>query len=161
VDIFEDAILRYVATDCSTFVIPQYDIRERGSDESWASFDFVGIHLRRKRIYVIEITSASNSKALFSKVAEMFQPEKHIGKLAQQLQRDHGKDYGSWPIHVAVFVREAERGRFEKFVAVAKLMERVHVFAIEECIFPWKYWDRIVGTDKSWDLPSVTPESRA
>ena len=154
-DIFENAILRYVASDRSTLVIPQYDIRQHGSDEAWASFDVVGIHVRRKRIYIIEVTSASNSRGLFKKIEGMFRPGEHVEKLGQQLHNDYEGQYDSWPIHVAVFVRDAERKRFEGFAAAAKLTERVHVFTIEECIFPWKYWDRVTGTGKSWDTPST------
>ncbi|HEY4948838.1 MAG TPA: hypothetical protein VIH88_00765 [Candidatus Acidoferrales bacterium] len=110
-DIFEDAVLRYIAADCSTFVIPQYDIQQAESEQSWASFDFIGLHHQPNRIYIIEVTSASASEKLFKKIKEMFQPGMHRDRLSQQLRKDYGDKYSAWPIHVAAFVRQAEKER--------------------------------------------------
>ena len=85
---------------------------------------------------------------------EAFQPEKHLEKLKQQLVKDYSGEYGDWKYRVAVFVRKVNRDRFKESLPL-DISERVDVFVLEECVFPWNYWKRVVGPDRSWDRPGT------
>lgn len=146
-DIFETAIMRYIAIDRSTLVIPQYDI-----DSGWASLDFLGINTKKKIIYIVEVTSAEDTKRLRKKIEQAFEPEMHVERLKQQLHKDYGSTYDDWPVRAAVFVRRANRDEFKGRLSPT-VRPQVDVFSIEECVFPWEYWDHIVGEDRSWDRP--------
>src|SRR6476646_4632263 len=138
-DFYEMAIMSYIATDRSTFLVPQYDIEE--GNQSWASLDFLGINCKRKKVYIVEVNSSANIRGLFDKVEEMFETGKHVERLRKQIHEDYGGEFDEWPMHVAVFARERETKTFENLLGTTTLKEKVHVFQIEECIFPWKYWE--------------------
>jgi hypothetical protein len=146
-DVFEDAIMRYVAVDRSTLVIPQYDI-----GKGWASLDFLGINLKKSIIHMIEVSSASNIEGLAKKVNDEFQPGKHIDRLRRQLRDDYGDQYDKWPVRSAVFVRRQNCETFKTRLSPG-VKDQVDVFSIEDCVFPWNYWERIVGDNRSWDCP--------
>jgi hypothetical protein len=142
-DIFEMAVMRYVTTDQSTLVVPQYDL-----NDSWASFDFLGIKEKSQRIYIIEVTSAANIKSLVSKVQEMFEQGKHIARLKQQLDAECPGRYEGWATLVAVFIRDGKREEFKRSLPDERKAQ-IPAFALEKCVFPWEYWGRV--KDKGWD----------
>jgi hypothetical protein len=148
-DIFEDAIMRYVAVDRSTLVIPQYDI-----EGGWASLDFLGINWKKRIIHIIEVSSASKTQGLANKINEAFEPGKHVTRLREQLHKDYGAEYDGWPVRVAVFIRHDNVEKFKASLS-APVKDQIDVLSIEDCVFPWKYWERVVGKDRSWDRPAA------
>ncbi|HXN53677.1 MAG TPA: hypothetical protein VN943_17225 [Candidatus Acidoferrum sp.] len=147
-DIFENSIMHYVAADHSTLVIPQYDL---GS--GWASLDFLGVNSKKQIIHLIEVTSAANICHLLRKTKEAFYSKGRVERLKQQLHKDYAGQYDSWEVRQAIFIRKENRDRFEQELPPVT-RQRVDVFSIEECVFPWDYWERIVGEDRSWDRPA-------
>ena len=145
-DVFEQAIMQYIATDRSTLVVPQYDL-----ESGFASFDFLAINLKRKIIYMVEVSSAANLARLLGKINEAFEPGRHVEKLKHQLEIESPSQFTSWPIRGAMFIRREKVQKFrDRLTHVAKDM--VDVFAIQDCVFPWDYWGRIVGENKGWDI---------
>ena len=149
-DLFEYGVMRYVAADRSTLLIPQYDI-----ENGWASLDFLGINSKRRLIYIIEVTTNADISSLLGKIESAFQPGKHVEKLKRQLSKDYAEQYDSWPVRAAVFVRADATDSFKKGLSPA-CAQLVDVFSLEDCTFPWEYWKRIVGADRSWDRPLPT-----
>jgi hypothetical protein len=147
-DMFENAIMHYVAADHSTLVIPEYDI-----GPGWVSLDFLGVNSKKQIIHVIEVTSAANIGPLLRKTKEAFYPKRHVERLKHQLHKDYAGQYDSWEVRAAIFIRKENRDRFEQALPLAT-RQQVDVFSIEECVFPWDYLERIVGEDRSWDRPA-------
>ena len=147
-DIFEQAIMQYIVTDHSTLVMPQYDL-----ESGWASFDFLAINLKRKIVYMVEVSSAANLTPLQGKINEAFEPGRHAERLKRQLETESPGQFSSWPIRAAVFIRNDKMEKFRDLLTpIAK--DSVDVFAIQDCLFHWEYWKRIVGENRGWDYSS-------
>jgi hypothetical protein len=151
---FELAVMQYICTDLSTFVIPQFRIEE----PKWFSCpDFLALNPKTKVIYLVEVTTAANPRGLATKVIRMFQPGNDIGFLRDQLRKHYpAQGLEEWPVKVAAFVRRDARDGFDRLLTEGLPEEKrkdVTVLVLEKCVFPWEYWDRITCDGFGWDHP--------
>ncbi len=153
---FENSAMRYIATDLSTSLIPQFGITRPG----WEAYpDFVAFNLKRKVVYVVEVTASANVSGLCNRIQSMFDPDQHIETLRGQLQRLYPElNLHEWPIKVAAFIGRRAFDAFEPWrntQLAGTHRASVLPFALDDVMFPWQYWDRIVGENRGWDSPAI------
>jgi hypothetical protein len=127
-DLFEELVMQYVTKDGSTFVSPQFPV-----GKGWSAPDFVALDFSRKRVSVIEVTTAYDPTKLANKVAD--REQQWFAKLRTQLEQKRIVD-GSWSYWVQVFIRRDGRTCFEQ--KVGKPAD-VLVHALEDMGFPWQW----------------------
>lgn len=131
-DLFEEAVLRYLCGPPERFVSAQFNIPYDGS-KGGSCPDFLVLDFSGSTVYVVEVTSAADKKNILSRVDERetrwFAPLRgHFSKLSPI--------FAEWDYHVTVFVRKEEcdaaRKRLHEFPDVS-------VFSLDEVVFSWNW----------------------
>jgi len=134
-DQFEQAVLNYLCGPPERFVNAQFTI-PYADLKGGSCPDFVVLDFRDKTVYVVEVTSAADSKAIRGRIVERetrwFSPIRdHLSKLSVVFQ--------SWDYHVTIFVRPEETGN-----AREKLHDLfdVSVISLNDVVFSWQWkWE--------------------
>ena len=131
-DQFEQAVLNYLCGPPerfgnAQFTIPYADLKGGSCP------DFVVLDFQDKTVYVVEVTSAADSKAILGRIVERearwFSPLRdHLVKLNTMFQ--------NWDYHVTIFVRPEESGNAQE-----KLhdLRDVSVISLNDVVFSWQW----------------------
>lgn len=132
-DQFEEAVLSYLCGPPERFVNAQFTIPNVGF-KGGSCPDFVVLDFSDRTVYVVEVTSASDTKNLYGKICEretrwLFPLREHFTNLNQI--------FSEWDYHVTVCVRKEEYGALRN-----KLREvrDVSVISLDKVVFSWE-WD--------------------
>jgi len=129
--IYEVAVMHFLTRMGDTFLCPQYPIKgEKGS--VWSAPDFVALNFTEKAIWIIEVSSASDVGSLKKKVAD--RDKQWILRLKDQLARIE-PTVQNWPIVVKVFVRDANKSKFENLSGETKVLPQ----SLESVMCNWKW----------------------
>lgn len=131
-DRFEEAVLEYITAVPERFVNPQFSI-PYGQGKGGSVPDFVVLDFRGKSLFVVEVTSASNTTGVLERVQE--RQKRWISPLKAHFQ---GLDpcFGTWEYRVTLFVR----GEEEKKVRSAMAQDvDISVFSLDQLVFPWRW----------------------
>ncbi|HBK08395.1 MAG TPA: hypothetical protein DDZ81_21520 [Acetobacteraceae bacterium] len=150
---FESRVEIYLTRVGRVFLAPQYNLNKSNSygKKETSCPDFVALDFNRKRIVVVEVTTASNLKHLFTKIhnrrVEWYEPIR--GKLA-------GASPEPWKPRFLGFVRADEIERARKKFATE---EDVTFFPLEKAMCDWRYWDtRVANGLPDRTIPSSMTE---
>ncbi|MFT8521334.1 MAG: hypothetical protein ABF812_13950 [Gluconobacter cerinus] len=128
-------IATYLTIDGQTYIAPQVDIAFRDG-RGGSCPDYVALDFRRRHVVVVEETEASNTAILKQRIKERasrwFIPLS-IFLLKNQIV------FEDWGMRILGIVRSDCMKRFEKgFDSEGD----VSFVSIEDCTFPWNYWDK-------------------
>lgn len=132
-DQFEEAVLNYLCGPPERFVNPQFSI-PYADFKGGSCPDFVALDFRDQTVYVVEVTSAGDSKAIRGKIVERntrwFSPlREHLNRL--------GPIFHDWDYHVSLFVRDEE---WENAKKKLQDLPDVSVISLKKVVFSWD-WD--------------------
>lgn len=133
-ELYEHIVLAYLTKDPYVFVSPQYSIK--ADQGEWSCPDFVALNFRDRRVSVIEVSTASNPKALREKVRNR---DKHwLTRLKEQL---HGLAVidDSWQFDVQLFIRKAAVKSFEQQMTSLGADTKVNIKSLEDLGAPWEW----------------------
>jgi len=135
-DIYEEAVMRYLSAGGKRFVSHQYSIRFDQRKE-WSCPDFIVIDFSDRTIYVAEVTTADNIDNIALKVRN--KGSQWLTKLKESFDhnlREVVRNYEEW---IVVFVRKE---KVQSLIDKTKDIERVSVKALDDVLYPWKWtWD--------------------
>jgi len=131
-DIYETAVLDYCSAQPGRFVAPQFHIAwEEGTGGSQP--DFVVLDFTAATVYVVEVTSASTSKTILSRVAE--RDTRWLKPMRRSFAQLH-KPFAEWKFHVTLFLREeicsSVQGKLSGH-------DGVSVISLDRVMFPWRW----------------------
>lgn len=106
-ELYEHIVMAYLTKDPYVFVNPQYSIRKDGHE--WRCPDFVALNFKEKRVMVVEVSTAYDTKSLHEKVEK--RESQWISPLREQLSNLKVIDH-NWTFEVQVFIREDASHRF-------------------------------------------------
>jgi len=129
-DRYEEAVMDYICADAYRFVKPQCDIPYE-DDEGGSCPDFVVIDYRDKFIYVVEVTTSSNTRSLIEKINE--RQTRWISPLKKQLGKINS-EFLRWKYHVTVFVRKTNQKEIQEQFNNSK---DISIKSIEDITFPY------------------------
>lgn len=131
----ENLIELYVTRGGRVFVSPQYDVKhEAESGEGGSCPDLVALDTEEREVVVIEVSSASNLKALFGKIDE--RESRWFNPIMRRLLKDEVVT-PKWQIRFLGFVR---RDNLESARARYAGDDKVWFYGIEEAAFSFAYW---------------------
>jgi len=143
-DLFEELVMNYLTKfDDFIFIHHQYPIKVGSHSNNWIWPDFVVLNFKKKRVGVVEVSTAFNIDNLVKKVND--RDKNYITKIKEQLKL-YNVINDSWEdFTVEVFIRADRKRDFLK-----KLNDRngVNVTELEEVVSPWKYNALFKKTDK-------------
>jgi len=100
-DIYEEAVLHYIASNNKRFINPQFNLDYDSKKDIGGSLpDFVVLDFEDKTIYIIEVTKAYDIKKLLSKVSE--RKRRWIHPIRETID----SNFSEWDYHVTLFLRE-------------------------------------------------------
>lgn len=132
---FEEAVLNYICGSPDRFVNAQLTIPYDGF-KGGSCPDFIVLDFGDRCVYVIEITSASNTKDIHAKIAErktrwLIPLQEHLAKLRPI--------FSNWDYHVTVFIRGEECENAQKRLSD---QQDVSVVSLDSVVFPWRWkWE--------------------
>jgi len=119
-DLYEEAVLHYIASSNKRFINPQFNLSYNSKKDIGGSLpDFVILDFEDKTIYIVEVTKAYDIKNLLSKVSE--REKRWILPIKETI----ASSFSEWDYHVTLFLRE-DRVEYAK----NKLEEDVDVSVI-------------------------------
>lgn len=130
-ELYEHIVMAYLTKDPYVFVSPQYSIRKDGHE--WSCPDFVALNFKEKRVVVVEVSTAYDTKSLHEKVEK--RESQWISPLREQLIDLKVIDE-KWTFEVQVFIRKDAARHF-----VYDGKSGVKITILEELGPPWD-WDR-------------------
>jgi Holliday junction resolvase-like predicted endonuclease len=142
-DLFEDAVMGYLAHDGQTFLCPQFSIRD-GKGGEWACPDFVALRPSQRQVLIVEVKTARCGGLGSLKKQVAGRNKQWIDKLKSQLLAQNIIDE-QWSFVVKVFVRKS---CVESFKSRIQDRQGVEVVPLEDATFPWTWqWpDSVKGT---------------
>lgn len=169
--LFEEGIANYLALSGSVFLAPQYNIIKQGTagKQGTSCPDFVALDFDRKRIVVVEVTTAWDLNGLVTRISnrnvEWYEPIRaklpdtdskscclRVEHESASLGRSPDTDTKSWCLRVLAFVR-TDRIKWirNKFLTETD----VTFYPLEKAIFGWRYDETRVANG----LPDRTIDS--
>ncbi len=136
-DMFEEAVLRYLCGPRERFVTSQFAIPyEHEGSTGGTCPDFVVLDFLDRMVFVVEVTSASNKKVVMARIADRerrwLQP---LRKYFKQLN----PIFADWDYHVTVFVRGEE---YEDACKHVCNVPDVSVLSLDSVVFSWRWeWE--------------------
>lgn len=110
-DIYEELAMLHLTRTKNVFLIPQYDI-----DNGWSCPDFLAIDLLKKRVMIVEVSSAASPDALINRIKN--KDKQWMIKLKEELSRFCNTiDFSSWDYIIRVYIREICEHKFKNFKA--------------------------------------------
>jgi hypothetical protein len=142
-DKYEEAVLEYIIGDPNRFVRYQMDIPYDNEEKCGGSCpDFVAIDFNENTIYIVEVTVASDTKAVIAKIKDR---ESRWYKPLRKLYDKYSPNSKGWDYRVTLFVRNEEHNSANR---VLESYEDVSVKSIDEALFSWN-WDWKDGKPKN------------
>jgi hypothetical protein len=105
---FEKFVEEYLLNDRAMLIAPQYQIRALGIDRYP---DVLGVHMKEKKFYLIEISLNKNSRKLKSKIEAYWKDATHI---VQALKKEFGITHDGWSLMPMLFVHEDSLESYNK-----------------------------------------------
>ena len=143
-DHFEGVVLDYLRADRALFVNNQCCIQiNSGSNPDTSGphwyCDAVAVSFREQVVYLCEITFATTSSSLLTRLRAW---NDHWEAIKTALCRDSNLPE-AWPVRPWLFVPEAQVVRLRSNLAGMKALPNPRITALEEVV-PWRYrsWDR-------------------
>jgi Holliday junction resolvase-like predicted endonuclease len=133
-ELYEHIVMAYLTKDPFVFVSHQYSIRNEKSE--WSCPDFVALDFRNRRVAVVEVSTAWNTKSLLEKVEN--REVQWIDKLRRQLLDQKIIDQ-QWKFEIEVYVRKHAVPSFKSIPATTSTP--IKVAALEDIGSPWD-WQR-------------------
>jgi len=100
-DIYEEAVLKYISEKHTRFVNPQYALKWDKTEEIGGSLpDYVVLDIEEQYVYIVEVSKASNIDALCKKVKDKNK------NWIQPIKKLFPEPYCNWSFHVTIFIRE-------------------------------------------------------
>jgi len=132
-DRYEEAVMEYITGSKHRFVSPQFDIPYE-NEKGGSCPDFVVLDYQERIVYVVEVTSSSNTNTLLNRVKE--RSDRWLQPVKKYLT-GMSADFTEWGYRVSLFVRKNNLGSVK-----LKLEGNsdVSVFALEDVSFPYS-WD--------------------
>ncbi len=131
-DQFEEAVLKYLCGPPERFVSAQFNIPYDGF-KGGSCPDFLVLDFGDATVYVVEITSAADTKNVQGRIAErktrwLSPLREHFSKLSPI--------FSEWDYHVTVFVRDEELQNAQK-----RLSDQpdVSVISLDRVVFSWRW----------------------
>jgi len=131
-DIYEEAVMRYLTSGGTRFVSPQFSITKDYCVE-WSCPDFVVIDFFDSTVYVAEVTSASNINDLEKKILN--KDEQWIKPLKLNMEK-RSEIFKGWNYWVVVFIRKEN---IKKLRNVIKDISKVTIKSLDDIMYPWKW----------------------
>jgi len=100
-DIYEELVLNYIASNNKRFINPQFNIEWNKEDKTGGSLpDFVVLDFEKQTIYIVEVTKAYDIKNLLSKVDERKK------RWIEPIKKSLDDFFKNWEYHVTLFLRD-------------------------------------------------------
>jgi hypothetical protein len=132
-DVFEEMVLKYLCGNPSRFVSSQFTFPSKTGGGTWSCPDFIALDFSDSTVYIIEVTTAENSKDTCSKIANReFQ---WLGPLRDHLKKLNPM-FTDWRYHVTLFVREEEVARAQRILSA---VPDASVISLDKAVFPWRW----------------------
>lgn len=132
-DIYEEAVLQYIAAPPWRFVNPQMSLPyEKFKGESCP--DFVVLDLKLNKIYVVEVTSAWDITSHLGKIKD--REKRWYEPLRRLFDERHNQFFKEWKYRSTLFVRE---DRFDSAKSILKGNEDISVFNFDIALHGWKW----------------------
>jgi hypothetical protein len=131
-ELFEEAVLAYLAGPPQRFVRPQFSLEYKGMPGG-SYPDFVTLDYKDRVAYVVEVSAAYNIGGLIQRIRDReqrwYEPlRSHLGGL--------DLSFSSWALRMTVFVR---KDRKEAAVAALQDANDVTVIALDDIMRSWKW----------------------
>lgn len=136
-DRFEEAVLEYVSANPDCLLKSQMHLPYNEREKSGGSLpDFVVLNFRLKCVYVVEVTTASNTRGIINKVSER---ETRWYNAIREYDAAWVELISSWDYRVCLFLREQ---MVEKTESKLSDYGDVSVKSLNEILYPWSWkWD--------------------
>lgn len=134
-ELFEEAVLAYIAGPPQRFVRPQFSLAYQGG-KGTSYPDFVVLDYKQHVAYVVEVSAAYNIAVLVGRVGE--RKKRWYDALRVHLNDLEGS-FSSWGIRTTLFVRADRR---EAVLEALQGAEDVTVIALDDVMRSWKWnWE--------------------
>ena len=131
-DMFEEAVLRYLCGPPERFVSAQFNIPWDGS-KGGSCPDFLVLDFADNTVYVVEVTSAADKSNVLSRVDK--RETRWFAPLRQHFSR-LSPIFTEWDYHVTVFVRNEECDAAQKRL---NDLRDVSVISLDTVVFSWRW----------------------
>jgi hypothetical protein len=128
---FEAAVASYITTDQHLFISPQYvlDLNEKRIEP-----DLLALDVKKKRIYIVEVSSASGYKKISDKIVNVYR--KYFKEIKEYLLHNNIITQ-EWKLGIWAFVRKENIPKLRESVGDSK---EICITPIEDT-FSWDYFD--------------------
>ncbi len=136
-DKYEEAVLEYIGANNKRLVKYQMEIEYDDIDKCGGSCpDFVVLDFEVDKIFVVEVTVASNSNNILNKVRER---ESRWYRPLQRLYKDIARKDKAWRFGTVIFVR---KDQVDKLAPKFDDSSDVSIKSIDEALFSWNWkWE--------------------
>jgi hypothetical protein len=144
-DTFEQAVLHYISEHPSRFVKSQFSIPfDKETKSGGSQPDFLVLDFDVRKIYIVEVSSASSLTTLYSRLEE--RETRWFSPLHKYLPSLNG-GFESWSLHVTLFIRGENVSAAKQKFADSK---DVSVISLDEVIFDWRWkkWEKEKGQNQ-------------
>jgi len=134
-DRFEEAVMEYISADPNCLFKSQMNLPYNEKYQSGGSLpDFVVLNFKEKCVYIVEVTTASNTNVIIKKISERdvrwYEPLKSYDADWVNFTRD-------WKYRVCLFIRPQ---LVDKLTINLSEWKDVSVKSLSEVMNPWE-WD--------------------
>lgn len=130
-DIYEEAVMRYLSSGRKRFVSHQFSITKDYRAE-WSCPDFVVIDFSDLTVYVAEVTSASSIDSLKKKMLN--KDEQWIKPLKSNMENT-SEIFKDWDYWVVAFIRKENITTLRNII---KDIPKISIKSLDDVMYPWK-----------------------
>jgi hypothetical protein len=131
-DVFEEAVLKYLCGNRNRFVSSQFSIPCTTGGGTWSCPDFIALDFSDSTVYVVEVT-IKDPKDACSKIEN--RETQWLGPLRDHLKKLNPM-FADWRYHVTLFVREEEVARAQRILSA---VPDASVISLDKAVFPWRW----------------------
>jgi len=137
-DYYEQMVALYLTSDPHLFISPQYPLKWEVT--GIVEPDFVGIDIKNRKVYIVEVSSADNLSGLINKIKDIY--FNHLESIKQGLRNSEiiSEDWEKqgWGLCFLVFVRKYNVEKFKKNMGA---LQNIDIIPLEATAFMWEYWE--------------------